>query len=347
MPTPKRLNVAVVGATGLVGSEMLKILVQRQFPAETVRVFASERSVGKEVQYNGQVLKLERLEETSFKDVDVAMFAAGADISLMYGPIAAEAGALVIDKSSAWRMKANVPLVVPEVNPNDIRDNEGIIASPNCTTIPLTMVLEPLRQKVGVERVIVSTYQAASGAGRALADELEDQTEAIVAKRKPEVNATTHQLAYNVIPGGWKPQQYGYNEEEMKLVNETRKILHEPELKIAATCVRVPVQIGHSESVTIETGEAVEPDDVRTILERANGLLVEDDPAARIYPTPLHVAGRDEVFVGRIRKDLSSEKGINLWIVSDNLRKGAALNAVQIAECLINRKLIEAKRKAA
>src|SRR5260370_40450081 len=173
---------------------MLRILAQRQFPVETLRVFASDRSVGKEVAYNGQTLKLEHLEETSFKDVHLAMFAAGADISLMYGPIAAEAGALVIDKSSAWRMKANVPLVVPEVNPNDIRDNEGIIASPNCTTIPLTMVLEPLRQKVGVERVIVSTYQAASGAGRVLSEELDDQTEAIVNKKKPEVNATSHQL---------------------------------------------------------------------------------------------------------------------------------------------------------
>ena len=311
---------------------MLKILVERKFPAESVRVFASERSVGKEVSYNGNKLKIERLSESAFKDVQVVMFAAGADISLMYGPIAAESGALVIDKSSAWRMKANVPLVVPEVNPNDIRDNEGIIASPNCTTIPLTMVLEPLRQRVGVERVIVSTYQAASGAGRALADELEDQTEAIAARQKPEVAATTHQLAYNVIPGGWKPQQYGYNEEEMKLVHETRKILHAPDLKIAATCVRVPVQVGHSESVTIETTEAIEPEDVRSILERAEGIVVEDDPVARTYPTPLDVAGRDQVFVGRIRKDLSSERGIVLWIVSDNLRKGAALNAVQIAE---------------
>jgi len=311
---------------------MLKILVERKFPAESVRVFASERSVGKEVSYNGNKLKIERLSESAFKGVQVVMFAAGADISLMYGPIAAESGALVIDKSSAWRMKANVPLVVPEVNPNDIRDNEGIIASPNCTTIPLTMVLEPLRQRVGVERVIVSTYQAASGAGRALADELEDQTEAIAARRKPEVGATTHQLAYNVIPGGWKPQQYGYNEEEMKLVHETRKILHAPDLKIAATCVRVPVQVGHSESVTIETTQAIEPEDVRSILERAEGIVVEDDPAARTYPTPLDVAGRDQVFVGRIRKDLSSERGIVLWIVSDNLRKGAALNAVQIAE---------------
>ena len=332
MPTSKRLNVAVVGATGLVGSEMLKVLAERKFPADSIRVFASERSVGNEVRFNGHALKLELLDESSFKDVDLAMFAAGADVSLMYGPIAAESGALVIDKSSAWRMKDNVPLVVPEVNGSDIRDNEGIIASPNCTTIPLTMVLEPLRQKAGVERVIVSTYQAASGAGRALAEELEDQVQAIAAKRQPEVAATTHQLAYNVIPGGWKPQQYGYNEEEMKLVHETRKILHDPELKIAATCVRVPVPVGHSESVTIETHDEIDPDEVRAILERAKGVVVEDDSANRAYPTPLQVAGRDEVFVGRIRKDLSSEKGIALWIVSDNLRKGAALNAVQIAE---------------
>ena len=311
---------------------MLKILAQRKFPVEKVRVFASERSVGKQVSYNGHSLQLEKLDESSFKDTQVVMFAAGADVSLMYGPIAAEAGALVIDKSSAWRMKANVPLVVPEVNGSDIRENEGIIASPNCTTIPLTMVLEPLRQRVGVERVMVSTYQAASGAGRALADELEDQMEAIAAHKKPEVSATTHQLAYNVIPGGWKPQQYGYNEEELKLVNETRKILHEPELRIVATCVRVPVQVGHSESVFIETKDAIEADEVRSILEHAPGVLIEDDPSARDYPTPLDVAGRDEVFVGRIRKDLSSEKGIALWIVSDNLRKGAALNAVQIAE---------------
>jgi aspartate-semialdehyde dehydrogenase len=332
VPTTKRLNIAIVGATGLVGSEILKVLLQRNFPAEQVRVFASERSVGNQVAYNGHTLKIEALTENSFKDVNVVMFAAGADISLMYGPIAAEAGALVIDKSSAWRMKANVPLVVPEVNPNDIRDNEGIIASPNCTTIPLTMVLEPLRQKVGIERVIVSTYQAASGAGRALAIELEEQTKAIAAGKTPEVNATTHQLAYNVIPGGWKPQQYGYNEEELKLVNETRKILHAPDMKIVATCVRVAVPIGHSESVIIETSEAIEPEDVRTLLGSAPGVIVEDDPAARIYPTPHDVAGKDEVYVGRIRKDISSDKGIALWLVSDNLRKGAALNAVQIAE---------------
>ena len=316
----------------MVGQEMLKVLSERKFPSDRVRVFASERSVGSNVRYNGGTLTLEHLDESAFKGIDVAMFAAGAEISLIYGPIAAEAGALVIDKSSAWRMKANVPLVVPEVNPDDIGENEGIIASPNCTTIPLTMVLKPLMQKVGVERVIVSTYQAASGAGRALANELQEQTEAIAAKRTPEVAATTHQLAYNVIPGGWKPQEQGYNEEEMKLVQETRKILHEPDLRIAATCVRVPVPIGHSESVLIETGEVISPEDVRTLLGSAPGLVVEDDPAARIYPTPLAVAGRDDVYVGRIRKDLSSKNGIALWIVSDNLRKGAALNAVQIAE---------------
>src|SRR5437016_663881 len=235
----------------MVGNEMLRVLSQRAFPSERVVALASERSKGMTVPYNGSSLKVEELSESAFKGIDVALFAAGGDIALMYGPIAAESGALVIDKSSAWRMKANVPLVVPEVNGDDIADNEGIIASPNCTTIPLTMILEPLRQRVGVERVIVSTYQAASGAGRPLANELQEQTEAIAAGRKPEFSVTTHQLAYNVIPGGWKPQQYGYNEEEMKLVNETRKILHDPELRIAATCVRVPVQVGHSESVFI------------------------------------------------------------------------------------------------
>jgi aspartate-semialdehyde dehydrogenase len=332
VPTSKRLNVAVVGATGLVGQQMLKILVQRKFPVATVTAFASERSVGATVPFNGEQLTLKRLDENSFQGIDVVMFAAGADISLQYAPNAAEAGALVIDKSSAWRMKANVPLVVPEVNPEDIRENEGIIASPNCTTIPLTMVLEPLRKRFGVRRVIVSSYQAASGAGRALLDELEDQTEAIAAHKTPAVAATSHQLAYNVIPGGWKTDVDGYNEEEMKLVHETRKILHDPELAIAATCVRVPVPIGHSESVLIETERKIGPGEARVVLGEASGVLVEDDPYAKIYPTPHHVAGKDEVYVGRIRDDLSSSRGLMLWLVSDNLRKGAALNAVQIAE---------------
>ncbi|HEX9098496.1 MAG TPA: aspartate-semialdehyde dehydrogenase [Candidatus Dormibacteraeota bacterium] len=332
MPTSKRLNVAVVGATGLVGQQMLQILAQRKFPVASVTAFASERSVGARVPFNGEHLTLRRLDETVFKGMDIVMFAAGADISLLYAPAAAEAGALVIDKSSAWRMKANVPLVVPEVNPEDIRDNEGIIASPNCVTIPLTMVLEPLRANFGVTRVVVSSYQAASGAGRALMEELEDQTQAIAAGKEPSVAATSHQLAYNVIPGGWKPEAGGYNDEEMKLVHETRKILHDAELPIAATCVRVPVPIGHSESVLIETKAKASADDARLVLGEAPGVIVEDDPHARIYPTPHHVAGKDEVYVGRIRDDLSSSHGLMLWLVSDNLRKGAALNAVQIAE---------------
>jgi aspartate-semialdehyde dehydrogenase len=315
-----------------VGQQMLTILVQRKFPVATVTAFASERSVGATVPFNGEQLTLKRLGENSFQGIDVVMFAAGADISLQYAPNAAEAGALVIDKSSAWRMKANVPLVVPEVNPEDIRENEGIIASPNCVTIPLTMVIEPLRKRFGVRRVVVSSYQAASGAGRALMDELEDQTQAIAAGKTPEVAATSHQLAYNVIPGGWKPDFEGYNDEEMKLVHETRKILHDPELAIAATCVRVPVPIGHSESVLIETEKKIGPGEARVVLGEAPGVLVEDDPHAKIYPTPHHVAGKDEVYVGRIRDDLSSSHGLMLWLVSDNLRKGAALNAVQIAE---------------
>src|SRR5258707_8338303 len=248
---------------------MMRILVQRKFPVASVAAFASERSVGATVPLNGEPLTLRRLDESSFQGIDVAMFAAGADISLQYAPAAAEAGALVIDKSSAWRMKANVPLVVPEVNPEDIRDNEGIIASPNCVTIPLTMVLEPLRTRFGVKRVVVSSYQAASGAGRALLDELEDQTQAIAAGKEPSVAATSHQLAYNVIPGGWKPDADGYNDEEMKLVHETRKILHDPALAIAATCVRVPVPVGHSESVLIETTKKVSAADARLVLGEA------------------------------------------------------------------------------
>src|SRR6266851_7673661 len=279
----------------MVGHELLRVLAQRHFPSERVTALASERSKGLTVPYNSGSITVEPIDEKAFKGVDVALFVASGDIALMYGPLAAEAGALVIDNSSAWRMKANVPLVVPEVNPEDIRDNEGIIASPNCVTIPLTMVLQPLRTRFGVKRVVVSSYQAASGAGRALLDELEDQTQAIAAGKEPSVAATSHQLAYNVIPGGWKPDAGGYNDEEMKLVHETRKILHDAELPIAATCVRVPVPIGHSESVLIETSDKASADDARLVLGSAPGVIVEDDPHAKIYPTPLHVAGKDEV----------------------------------------------------
>lgn len=332
MPTSKRLNVAVVGATGVVGNEMLRVLSQRKFPTERVVALASERSKGLTIPYNGSSVKVEELNEAAFKGIDIALFAASGDVALMFGPVAAESGALVVDNSSAWRMKENVPLVVPEVNADDIRENEGIIANPNCCAIPLTVVLNPLKKAAGVERVLVSTYQSASGAGRPLVDELEEQTKAIAEGEEPAVVVYPYQLAYNVVPGGWRPEPGGYNEEEIKIVNETRKILHMPELRIAATCVRVPVPIGHGESVFIETTDKVTADEARELLLSAPGVVVHDDPHAKIYPTPHDVAGKDEVYVGRIREDASTKHGLALWIVSDNLRKGAALNAVQIAE---------------
>src|SRR2546426_4041413 len=316
----------------MVGNEMLRVLAQRKFPSARVVALASERSKGLTVPYNGSSLEVEEISESVFKGIDVALFAASGDIALMYGPVAAESGALVIDNSSAWRMKQNVPLVVPEVNSDDIRDNEGIIANPNCCAIPLTVILNPLKKKAGLERVLVSTYQSASGAGRALVDELEEQTKAIAAGTEPPVAAYPYQLAYNVVPGGWRPESGGYNEEELKIVNETRKILHEPELRITATCVRVPVPIGHGESVFIETAEKLTADEARELLATSPGVVVEDDPHAKLYPTPHGAAGKDEDFVGRIRDDPSARHGLVLRIVSDNLRKGAALNAVQIAE---------------
>src|SRR5712671_5516246 len=321
MPTSKRLNVAVVGATGIVGHELLRVLAQRHFPSERVVALASERSKGLTVPYNGSSLKVEPLDEKAFKGIDIALFAASGDIALMFGPLAAEGGALVIDNSSAWRMKENVPLVVPEVNPEDIRDNEGIIANPNCCAIPLTVILHPLKQAAGIERVLVSTYQSASGAGRALVDELEEQTKAIADGTEPQAVAYPYQLAYNVVPGGWHPEADGFNEEEVKIANETRKIMHMPDLPIAATCVRVPVPVGHGESVFIETTRRISADEVRTLLGSSPGIIIEDDPHAKIYPTPHHVAGKDEVYVGRIRTDPSSKNGLALWIVSDNLRK--------------------------
>ena len=316
----------------MVGQAMLSILAERHFPSANVKALASERSQGRRVPYNGSSLVLEAIDEKAFKGIDVALFSASTDISLMYAPIAAEAGALVIDNSSAWRMKQNVPLVVPEVNREDIRDNEGIIANPNCCAVPLTVVLNPLRNAVGVERVLVSTYQSASGAGRALVDELEEQTKAIADGTEPQAVVYPYQLAYNVVPGGWHPEADGFHEEEVKIANETRKIMHIPDLRIVATCVRVPVPVGHGASVFIETTRKISAEEVRTLLGSSPGIVVEDDPHAKLYPTPHHAAGKDEVYVGRIRNDPSSENGLALWLVSDNLRKGAALNAVQIAE---------------
>ncbi len=344
MSHPTRgLHVAVVGATGMVGQEMFRVLAQRKFPAGRLKALASKRSAGSEVRCNGFSVPVEELDERSFDGVDVALFSAGAGASLTYAPIAAEAGALVIDNSSAWRMTENVPLVVPEVNAADIREGEGIIANPNCCAIPLTVVLEPLRRAAGLERVVVATYQSASGAGRALVEELAEQTRALAAGAAPEAREYPHQLAYNVVPGGWpvEDEDEGYNEEEVKILNETRKILHAPGLRAVATCVRVPVPVGHGEAIFVETERPLSVEEAREVLRTAEGIVLEDGPGAQDYPTPAAVAGTDEVYVGRLRRDPSAGRGLAMWIVSDNLRKGAALNAVQIAERALQMGLLE------
>lgn len=329
----RRFNVAVVGATGMVGHELLKVLSERHFPAAGIRALASERSAGTALPYNGSSVVVETLSEESFRDIDIAFFAVGSSQSLHYAPFAVDDGALVIDKSGAWRMEDNVPLVVPEINADQIASSEGIISVPNCCTIPLTMVLEPLRKVAPIERVVISTYQSASGAGKDLVQELEDQVQAIAGGRPPEHRVYPHQLVHNVVPGGWAMEgDEGYNEEEVKLVNETRKILAAPELPIAVTCVRVPVPVGHSEAVFIQFAEPLSPDAAREVLAAFPGIEVIDDAAGQGYPTAAQASGRDEVFVGRIRSDPSVANGLALWVVTDNLRKGAALNGVQIAE---------------
>jgi aspartate-semialdehyde dehydrogenase len=278
MATPMRLNVAVVGATGMVGKEMLRVLAQRDFPVGRVIALASERSSGTTVPYGDSMLEVELLEANAFRGVDIALFAASSEAALTFAPIAAQAGTLVIDNSSAWRMQADVPLVVPEVNRDDIARHKGIIANPNCCAIPLTVILNPLMKAVGLERVLVSTYQAASGAGKALVDELEEQTRSIAGGGRAQASVYPHPLAYNVVPGGWRNEADGFNEEEVKIVNETRKILHAPDLRIAATCVRVPVPVGHGESVFVETLKPISARDARRLFESAPGVIVQDDP---------------------------------------------------------------------
>ena len=334
-------NVAVVGATGVVGAEMFKVLKQRDFPVGELRALASERSAGLTVAFNGSRLPVATLGPDSFEGIDLALFSAGAGIARDFAPIAVEAGALVVDNSSAWRMAENCPLVVPEVNGADIAGGEGIIANPNCCAIPLTMVLEAIRRVAGVTRVVVATYQSASGAGKPLVDELEEQTRVIAAGGHPVASVYPRQLAHNVVPGGWPLDEDGYNEEEVKIVNETRKILHDPALRVAVTCVRVPVPVGHGEAVFVETDRPLAPAEARDVLAAFPGITVEDDLEGGVYPTPAEVAGRDDVYVGRIRRDPSTANGLALWVVSDNLRKGAALNAVQVAEQAIEMGVME------
>lgn len=323
-------RVAVVGATGLVGEKVLRLLEERNFPVSDLVPMASERSAGKTVRFRDTDITVRPLAVDEFKGIDFAFFAAGTDINKQWAPEAVRLGAVVVDKSNAFRMDPRVPLVVPEVNPEALERHEGIIASPNCSTIQLVMALHPLRKLGKMQRVIISTYQAVSGTGTDAMHELEQQVAGDLTSR-----VYPKQIAFNVLPQCDSFEDNGYTKEEMKLVNETRKILNEPDLLISATAVRVPVRVGHSESVLVEFDQPVDPESVRETLSQAPGVKVVDDPGiAGGYPTALDAAENDLVLVGRVRRDLSSPRGIWLWIVADNLRKGAATNAVQIAEHL-------------
>jgi aspartate-semialdehyde dehydrogenase len=341
-------KVAVVGATGNVGREMLAILAERTFPADEVVALASRRSIGTEVSFGDKILKIKALEHCDFSDVDICLMSAGSPVAKEWAPKIAAAGAVVIDNSSCWRYDADVPLIVPEVNANALVDfrKRGIIANPNCSTAQLVVALKPLHDKAKIKRVVVSTYQSVSGAGKDAMDELFSQTKAVFTLGDMEAKKFSTRIAFNLIPQIDVFMEDGFTREEWKMMAETKKIL-DPKIKLVATCVRVPVFIGHSESINIEFEEPISADEARDILRTAPGVLVIDKHEPGGYITPYECAGEDATYVSRIREDATVENGLVLWCVSDNLRKGAALNAVQIAECLINRKLIQAKKKAA
>ncbi|MEA1964321.1 MAG: aspartate-semialdehyde dehydrogenase [Candidatus Aerophobetes bacterium] len=334
-------NIAVVGATGAVGREMLKILEERNFPIRNLRAIASERSEGKTLKFAQEKIKVENLgSSSSFKGIEIALFSAGAPISKEFSPKMVKAGAVVVDNSKAFRMEEEVPLIVPEVNPQSVRNHKGIIANPNCSTIQLVVAINPIHKSAHINRLNVSTYQAVSGTGKEAIEELKRQVEQCIKGEKITRQVYPHQIAFNLLPHIGDFLSNGYTEEEMKLVNETRKIMEDESITITATCVRVPVFISHSEAVNLQTERKITPLQVKNILLNAPGVILEDKSEENIYPLPLKTAGRDEVFVGRIREDFSTNKGINLWIVADNLRKGAALNTIQIAELLIKENLI-------
>jgi aspartate-semialdehyde dehydrogenase len=323
-------NIAIVGATGLVGRKMLQILEERNFPVKDLKLLASERSEGIELSFNGERLKVEKLTEEKFKGVDIALFSAGTDVSVKFVPEAVKRGCVVIDNSSAFRLEKDVPLVVPEVNAEKISQHKGIIANPNCSTIQLVVVLKPLHDKFKIKRVVVSTYQSVTGAGKKALDQLMFEIQGL----KPQTPKFPHQIAYNCIPQIDNFFEDGYTKEEHKIMKETKKILDDENIKITATCVRVPTIGGHAESVNIEFENKFSLEDIIQTLNQAPGVIVIDKPYESIYPMPIFSNEKDDVFVGRIRLDQSIENSLNLWIVADNLRKGAATNAVQIAETL-------------
>jgi len=330
-------RVAIVGATGLVGQEFIKVLEQRDFPMASVKLLASDRSAGRKLFVRHQEIEVEETIPESFGGIDIALFSAGSDISRRFSPIAASAGAVVIDNSAAFRMDRSVPLVVPEVNPEDIRWHQGIIANPNCSTIQMVVALYPLHRANPIKRVVVDTYQSVSGTGSAAVEELTTQTRQVLAGQAAVPSVYPHQIAFNVLPEIDVFLDNAYTREEWKLVEETRKIMHAPEIVVSATCVRVPVFTGHSEAVNVEFSRPMSSDEARELLAAAPGVKVLDDPSVSLYPQAWLAAGTDEVYVGRIRQDASHPNGLAMWVVSDNLRKGAALNTVQIAEEMIRR----------
>ena len=333
----EKYNVAVVGATGAVGEQMREVLEERQFPVGKLRLLASERSAGQFLPFNGKNICVEILNESSFADIDIGLFSAGSGVSAKFAPLAVAAGAVVVDNTSHFRMEPDIPLVVPEVNAKEIAGykNRGIVANPNCSTIQMVVALKPIHDTARIKRVVVSTYQSVSGAGRKAMEELSQQVGALFNGKDLKKEKFTHQIAFNCIPHIDAFTDGGYTKEELKLINETRKILGEPALPVTATTVRVPVFCSHSESVNVETAVKLSAAEARKILREAPGVIVADEPENNLYPMAIDVTGTDATYVGRIREDLSVANGLNLWVVADNLRKGAALNAVQIAEILI------------
>jgi aspartate-semialdehyde dehydrogenase len=336
----KSFKVAVVGATGAVGNLMVKVLEERSFPVGELTLLASARSLGKTLPFKGTELPVQELREDSFEGIQVALFSAGGSVSKKFAPLAAQAGCVVIDNSSAFRMDPRVPLIVPEVNPDAVSPHPNIIANPNCSTIQMVVALKPIYDAVGIKRIVVTTFQAVSGTGKRAIEELRQQVTDLVQGKEARREIYPYQIAFNCFPHIGAFLENGFTEEEMKMVHETHKIFNDPEIAVCATTVRVPVYFGHSESVNIETRRPVAVDQVRSLLEDAPGVRVVDDVSQLRYPVPLEAAGRDETLVGRIRLDPSVENGLALWVVADNIRKGAATNAVQIAELLLDRGLI-------
>ncbi|MGE4520120.1 MAG: aspartate-semialdehyde dehydrogenase [Desulfobacteraceae bacterium] len=334
--TQKKFNVAVAGATGAVGNVMIKCLEERNFPVANLKLLASKRSAGKKLRFKGDEVEVEEMTKDSFKGVDIALFSAGGGTSLDFAPVAAESGAVVVDNSSAWRMDPDVPLVVPEANPHAVAGykNKGIIANPNCSTIQMLVALAPIHREYGIKRIVVSTYQAVSGSGKKAIDELFDETRAKINFINYDRKVYPHDIAFNCLPHIDVFLDNGYTKEEMKMVNETRKILEDNKIAVTATTVRVPVFYGHSESVNVETIKHADVLDVKKLLESSKGIKMVDNPKENVYPLAIDAAGQDLTLVGRLRQDESIENGLNMWIVADNIRKGAATNTVQIAELL-------------